>query len=181
MSYDVFIIAAARAGAATTAIRQALDLAGIPVTRVQDTVFGLDVSAAPELPSIMRAAGLECPFATVAPPLRALSFGCASILSDDAGPVLVAGMDGTDCTAFVLASPEQVGMLNLLPRGRVAARARTAEGALRLGGLSISDIQLQQQGSSLGVVLDLLDALDAQVARWALLSSPDLHILVERL
>ena len=181
MSSDVFIISSARDPGPAAAIRQAIDLAGLSPARIQDVVFGLHGASA-DLGSITNAAGLTCPFVGVSSDLRALSFSAASVLSDDANLAVVIGLAPDDCAAILVASPETVGLLNLLPRARLAARALAGpDAALRLAGLASSDVQLCKDGDSLILLHELLDDLESQSARWGLISSPDISLLLERL
>jgi hypothetical protein len=183
MSSDVFIIAAARAPGAPAAIRRALELAGVAPARVQDAIFGLGASpVVDDLEAIARSAGLACPTVGVSSPLRALSFGAASILGDDAALAVVVGLDAPDCAAVLLSAPEPVGLLNLLPRARLAARSLAGtEAVLRLAGITAADLGLTRDGDSLSCLPDLLDELESQSAPWALLRSPELALLIERL
>ncbi len=165
-------------------MREAVKLAGVSASRGQDVVFGLyGLSAMPDLEAIARAAGLSCPVAAALPSLRALFFAAASMLSDDAELSLVVGLQPNGATAFVLASPEAVGRLNLLPRARVAARSLGgAEAGLRVAGLAAADVEICQDGEPAAAGLyELLEELEAKPARWGMLSSGQTVILVERL
>src|SRR5512138_2781778 len=124
MSSDVFIISTARDAQAAAALQQALQSAGVRAAQVQDVVFGLDSALAQRaLEAIARSAGLACPVCSVSPGLRALLFAAGSILSDDAQLSLVAALYHDLSVAFLLASAEAVGRLNLLPCARIAARS----------------------------------------------------------
>jgi hypothetical protein len=182
MSSDVFIISSTCEPDPAIAIQQVVELAGVKPSRIQDAVYGPELASTPaQLEPISRAAGLNCPSVAVSSSLRALSFSASSILSDDATMTVVVGSEGDGCVAMLLASPEAVGVLNLIPRGRLAAHSVTGpESALRLAGLSIADIQLVKEGDSLLLVHEVLGELEALSARWALLSSPDVSVLIER-
>ncbi len=184
MSSDVFIISAALDADAPTAIRQAVELAGIGSSYVQDAVFGLEDSAAlPDADALLEAADLSCPTSCVYTSLRAIFFAAASILSDDVELSVVVGMEPGASAVLVLASPGAVGRLNLLPRARVAARSLAgAERALRAAELNASDVQIAKTGEHAAHFLsDLLDELDAKAARWGLVSGGEVVMLVERL
>ncbi len=164
-------------------MREAVKLAGVSASRVQDVVFGLDdLSANPDLEAIARAAGLICPVAATFPGLRALLFAASFMLSDGAELSLVVGLQPDGGTAFVLASPEAVGRLNLLPRARVAARSLAgAEAALRAAGLAAADVEICKDGEPATARLyELLEGLEAKPARWGMLSSGEAVILMER-
>ncbi len=183
MSSDVFIISSARDPDPAVAIRHAVELAGISASRIWDAVFSLGSAfASLHLDSITQAAGLTCPSVAVSSALRALSFSAASILSDDAALTVVVSMEADGCTAILLASPESVGLLNLLPPARLAARSLSApESALRLAGLTSADVQLCKEGDSLILLHDLLGELESRSERWGLLSSSDQSVLIERI
>ena len=184
MSSDVFIIAASRDADAATAIRQAVELAGIGSSYVQDALFGLDDSAAlPDVDALLQAAGLSCPTACVYTSMRALFFAAASMLSGDVELSIVVGMEPGVSAAFVLASPEAVGRLNLLPRARIAARSLAGpERALRAAELNSSDVEIVKTGEHAAHLLcDLLDELDAKAARWGMVSTGETSMVVERI
>ena len=183
MSSDVFIISAAHDRSASAAIQQALRLAGISPSHVQDAVFGLDApSALSDAQPLVQSAGLACPAACVYTSLRAIFFAAASMLSDDAQLSVVAGLDSGPGTAFVLGSPEAVGRMNLLPRARIAARSLTgAEPALRAAEITSADIEISKEGELAAPSLyDLLEELDAKPARWGMLAVGEALILIER-
>ncbi len=184
MSSDVFIISSARHLSAPVAIRQAVELAGLSPSRIQDAVFGFDGSSAfPDLDSITRGADLTCPSVGVSSSLRALFFAADSILSDDVELAVVTGLDADSSTSFLLASPEMVGRLNLLPRARLAARSLAGpEPALRLAGLASTDVDVSKTGDHGALlVIELLNELEAQSARWGLLSASTVVLLLERI
>lgn len=184
MSSEVFILSSARDPSAQNAIREAIELAGISAARVQDAAFGLgDRSAVPDLAAVARAAGLSCPVVSVSSSLRALTLEAASILSDDADLAIVCGLEDAASTAFVLAAPEPVGRLNLLPRARLAARSFAGlEPALRLAGLAPSDLEICKEGQQAPALLhELLDELEKKPARWGMLDVGGVVLLVERL
>lgn len=183
MSSDVFVLSSARDPSASTAIRRAAELAGVSLSRIQDAVFGLKpASSFPDLESISRSAGLTCPSVGVSSSLRALAFSADSILSDDAGLTVVIGLTVDECVAVLLASPETVGRLNLLPPARLAARSLNgAEPALRLAGINSSDVQICKDGDSFILLHALFDELESQTARWGLISSANLTLLIERI
>ncbi len=182
MSSEVFILSSVRDASAAFAIRQAVELAGVSRARVQDAVFGLEAGPDfPDLEAITRSAGLLCPWAGVLSGLRALSFGAASMLSDDSRLTAVVGVGGADSAAVILASPEAVGMLNLLPRARVAARSLAGPDlALQLAGLETSDAQVCKEGDSLVLLHTLLGELEQQELRWGLITSGSLALAIER-
>ncbi len=184
MSSDVFIIATARNPQGAAALQQALETAGVLPGQVQDVVFGLD-SAVPQraLETVVRSAGIACAAASVVPSLRAIFFAAASILSDEVQLSLAAGGSHEAAVAFVLASPEAVGRLNLLPCARIAARSLAGrEAALRQASLAGEDIDLAKDGQQ-GILLlhDLLDGLVAASRRWGLVTEGDAALMVERL
>ncbi len=183
MSADVFILSSACDPNPAMAIWQAAEQGGIGTARVQDAVFGLEsASGESERSVIMEAAGLTCPSAAVLSPLRALFFSAASMLGDDASLSVVVGMEGPGFAAVVLASPESVGVMNLLPRARLAARSLSGAGAaLRVAGIGATDLEVSKQGDSLIVLHDLLDALESESARWGMISSGELTLLIERI
>ena len=184
MSSDVFIIATALDTSASAAIRRAVELAGLTVDRVQDAVFGFDGSTTfPDLAAITRAADLTCPSVGVSSSLRALFFAADSILCDDAELVIVIGLHADSSTAFLLASPEMVGRLNLLPRARVAARSLAGpDPALRIAGLASADVEISKAGKyGASLAHELLDELEARSARWGLISAADSVLLIERI
>jgi hypothetical protein len=184
MSSDVFIISCARGPNPAAAIRQAAEIAGVSPRHVQDVVFGLDdpASARPDIDGILLAAGLTCPWARVFTSLRAIFFAAASIQSDDAELLVVIGLDGESSTAFLLASPEAVGRLNLLPCARLAARSLAgSEAALRLAGLTAADVQASKHGERAAPLLyDLLNELESSASRWGIVAVGNAALLIER-
>jgi hypothetical protein len=105
-------------------------------------------------------------------------------LSDDLQLSLAAGLAHEAAAAFVLASPEAVGRLNLLPRARIAARSLAGqEAALHQAGLSTEDVAVVKQAERGALLLlnDVLDELDAGSARWGLVNQGAAALLVERL
>ncbi len=184
MSSEVFIISSAQDPAAPLAIRQAADAAGVKPPLIQDAVVGMDLPAPwPDAQSLCRTTGLECPSASVLSSLRSIYFCAATILSEDIDLAVVAGLSEEGCTAFVFASAEAVGRLNLLPRARLGARSLTgAEAALRFAGIASDDVALSRQGDHAASLLhELLDELEASSARWGMLTVGDAALLVERL
>jgi hypothetical protein len=185
MSSDVFIISAARSSQGPVALQQAVELAGLQPAQVQDAIFGLDnVVARPAIEAILRSAGLACPAASVSPGLRALVFAAASILSEDVQLLLAIGLAHDAAVALLLASPEAVGRLNLLPRARIAVHSLAGqEAALREAGLPAEEVDLSKEAAhgALLVMSDLLDELEAASRRWALLSDGQTTVLLERL
>ena len=181
MASDVFIISTARNPDPVAALQQALELAGLEVARVQDAVFGLEHQASEaDLAAILRAAGLTCGFASVSPGLRAPFFAAASMLSDDVQLSLAVTLDVDAASAFVLASPEAVGGLNLFPRARIAARSLAGtEPAVRQAGLALADVEICKAGGA--ALHDVLNELDARPARWGLVTDGDMALLIERL
>ncbi len=184
MSSDVFVISTAHDASTAAAVRQAVELAGLTVDRVQDVIFGFDGSTTfPDLAAITRAADLICPSVGVSSSLRALFFAADSILCDDAELVIVIGLHADSSAAFLLASPEMVGRLNLLPRARLAARSLAGpEPALRLAGLASTEVEISKTGED-GAFLahELLDELEARSARWGLVSAAESVLLIERI
>jgi hypothetical protein len=183
MSSDVFIISSACDPAPPAVLRQAVERAGVSLSRVQDVTFGLDGASPPDLDSLTRAAGLACPSVGVSSSMRALFFAAAAILSDDIQLGLVAGLQPEACAAFLLASPEMVGLLNLLPRARLAARSLAGpDAALVSAGLAAGDIQLAKTGDHAALLLnELLGELESQSARWGMLTVSPSVLLVERI
>ncbi len=184
MSSDVFIISSVHDPSPAAAIRAAVELAGVSPSQLEDAVFGLDgISTLPDLDAIARAGGLVSPSAGVSSSLRALFFLSASILSGDTYLAVVSGLQPDGCTALVMASPEAVGRLNLLPRARLAARSLAgAEPALRVAGLASADIEVCKEGEHAAALLhELLDELDARPARWGTVTVKEATMIVERL
>lgn len=182
MSSDVFIISASHNPNVAAALQQALELASIEASRVEDAVFGLDAQdAAPDLGMIVRSAGLNCPCVRVSPRLRALFYAAASVLSDDVAVSVAVLLSEEAASAFILASPEAVGRLNLMPIARIAARSLTGrEAALREAGLGETELDFcrEDEGRAL---LDLLNELQARSARWGMVTAGELAVLIERL
>jgi hypothetical protein len=184
MASDVFVISSACDSSALTTIRHAVELAGVNPARVRDAVFGFDgFLSLPDLDSITRDAGLACPSVAVSSSLRALFFSAASILSDDVDLAVAIGLYPEACAALVLASPESVGLLNLLPRARLAARSLTgAEPAHLLTGLTSDDVQIRKDGERGALLVsELLEELESQSARWGTVTVAALTLLVERI
>jgi hypothetical protein len=189
MSSDVFVISTACDSDPSQAVRQALELGGVGASRIQDVIFGLDGIPVPDLEAVAREAGLECPAVGVSSSMRGLFFAAASILSDDAHLSLVVGLASESCAAILLASPESIGVLNLLPRLRLAGRVLQAssavtgvERALSDNGLARADVQLTRTGEHGALLLhELLAQLEADSARWGLLAVGGSALLVERL
>ncbi len=104
------------------------------------------------------------------------------MLGDDVDISLVVGLDGGSGSALVLASPEAVGRLNLLPRARIAARSLAGtDPALRAAGLAPDDVEIHTDGKDAALLLhELLDTLEARSARWGMLTVGEAVILVER-
>ncbi len=183
MSSDVFIISAARDASAPTAIGQAIQLAGVSPSHAQDAVFGLDgISDVPDVASLAEAAGLTCPTACVSTGMRAVFFAAASMLSDDAALSVAIGLSTASSAAFVLASPEAVGRINLMPRARIAARSLAGpEPALKIAGLQSTDVEISREGTQgLQSLYELLEEMDTKAARWGMLAAEKLVILIER-
>ncbi len=183
MSSDVFVISAVRDTRTPAIVQQAMELAGIGPSYIQDAIFGSDdASPVPDADSLARSAGLNCPAAYIATSLRAIFFAASSMLSDDVELSIVIGLDAVANTAFVLASPEAVGRLNLLPRARIAARSLDgSERALRAAGLDSTEVELTKAGKNAAQLLyELLEELDAKAARWGMVSTGAASILVER-
>lgn len=184
MSSEVFVISSVRDHHAFNALRHAVEQAGLEPERIQDAVFGLDGHfALPPLEGVMRQAGLSCPAVAVSSSLRAIFYSSASILSDDVNLSAVVGGDAAECAAFVLASPDMVGRLNLIPRARLAARSLAgAEAALYIAELTHQDMRILKEGESGALLLnELLDELDDQTAAWGLVTVHGAALLVERL
>ena len=183
MSSDVFIISTSRSSQATAAIREAVAQGGVPSGRIQDAIFASQASSfLTDLDRITRDAGLTCAAVGVSSGLRALAFASTSILGDDANLIVVIGMEADQVTAILLASAEAVGLLNLLPQGRVAARSLAGSGpALQAAGLAANDVSLCKEGDDLSLLHDLLAEVESQSGRWGMISSPDITILVERI
>ena len=183
MSSDVFIISAASAADPSDAIRLAVEDAGVNASRLQDAVFGSDGSSSGASPSqIVRAAGLVCGTVVVTPRLRAIFVAAQSILSGDVDLVGVVGLDASISTAFVIASPEAVGKLNIVPRARFAARSLAgSEPAMRQAELTADDVVIFKDGDDvIALVKELIEALEGRQEQWGLVSEDDLSILVER-
>jgi hypothetical protein len=182
MSSDAFIISASRSPNVAAALQQALELAALEASQVEDAVFGLEGhEAAPDLGMIVRSAGLSCATVRVSPRLRALFYAAASILSDDAAVSVAVLFGEQDSSALTLASTEAVGRLNLLPDARVAARSLTGkEAALREAGLGEIDLGVSRVDED-GALLDLLNELETRPTRWGLVTAEELALLIERL
>jgi hypothetical protein len=185
MSSDVFIISATRNPQGPAALQQAVQLAGLRPAQIQDAVFGLDNAVArPALDAILRSAGMACTSASVSPSLRGFLFASASILGDDVQLSLAVGLAHDAAVAVVLATPEAVGRLNLLPRARIAMRSLAGpEAALRAAGLPAEEVQIRKEAErgALLLVSELLDELEAASARWGLASEGETAVLIERL
>ncbi len=184
MSSDVFVIATARNTQGAAALQQALEAGGVLPAQVQEVVFGLDSAAQQRaLQSIVESAGLPCQATGVVPSLRGIAFAAASILSDEVQLSLAAGLSHEAAVAFVLASPEAVGRLNLLPCARIAARSLAGrEAALRQAGLAAEEIDLTKDGQHAILRLsDLLEELDTASRRWGLVTEGDAALIIERL
>ncbi len=183
MSSDVFVISAVSTIDPSDAIRLALESSGLNPSRLQDVIFGLEGStSSPDLAAIVRSAGLACPVVGVASSLRAVFFATQSILSGDVELVLVAGLETNKACACLLASPEAVGRLNLLPRARLAVRSLAgSESALRTTGITTSDVAIfKANGDSIALLKELIEELEAQKAQWGLVSEGEFALLVER-
>lgn len=183
MSSDVFVIASARDVDTAAALRRAVELAGVGARRVQDAVLGTDVAAELDAASLLASAGLDCPFSVVMPSPRAAFFAAEEILSEEAGIVLAAGVYAEGAGALLLASPEAVGRLNLVPCARLAARSLAGlDAALRLAELTAGDVELTRDGGQPLLVLhEMLEELEGRPARWGAVTSGTLALLVERL
>jgi hypothetical protein len=178
---DAFIISAHQAASPADAIRGALTRGEVPLGHVQDAVFGLERSSASlNVEEVARQAGLACPAASVSSSLRAVFFAAGSILSWDADLVIVACVDQDSAVAILLASPDAVGRWNLPPRARLAVRSLSgAATALRAAGIASEDISVSK--GDVMVLAELLDELEAKPARWGLIESGGLALLVERI
>ena len=120
---DVFIISIVQRANPSEVIKEAIANAGINSSRIQDVIFGFDVSLAINADKILSASGLTCSAATVSSSLRATFFAAQSILSGDVDVMIVIGMENNTSTVILLASPDAVGRWNLMPRARLAARS----------------------------------------------------------
>ena len=183
MSSDVFIISAAQDANAPKAIQKAVELAGVHPAEVHDALFGLDGSSAFEnVEALVLAAGLSCPSACVSSSLRAVFFAAASILGDDTQLSVVSALGSDPSTALVLASPESVGRMNLLPRARIAARSLVGvQPTLQAAGITDTDLEIIKRGEQAAYLLyDLLDELEAKPARWGMVQVGEALMIVER-
>jgi acetyl-CoA acetyltransferase len=184
MSSDAFIISTARNADPSSAIQEAINSASLDPSRIQDLIWGLDgTPLSSEVEEISIDAGLACPSVRVASSLRAIFFAAESILAGDVELVLVAGIDGKSCSALVLASPEAVGRLNLLPRARLAARSLNGrDSALRSAGIASGDVALARTGANAAsLVVELLESLESAQAKWGMIAAENTVLLVERI
>jgi len=183
MSSEAFIISAVHSPDPPTAIRQAVEDAGINLSRIQDLLLGTEgASSIPDAETIARDAGLICPSGVVSSSLRAIIFAAQSILSEDLELVIVLGVDNSSSTALLLASPEAVGKWNLSPRARLAARSLAGvDAALRFTEITAGDVAITKQGKN-GIFLtsELLDELEAAQAQWGLVMAGMYVVVLER-
>lgn len=184
MSSDAFIISTAHNADPSSAIQEAINSAGLQPSRIQDLIWGLDrIPRSSEAEAISIDAGLACPSVRVSSSLRAVFFAAESILAGDVEVVLAAGIDGKSCSALLLASPEAVGRLNLLPRARLAARSLDGQdSALRSAGIGPNDVALVRKGTNAAsLLIDLLENLESTQANWGLIAAESTVLLVERI
>jgi hypothetical protein len=182
MSSEVFVISAAQGTDESQALRQALEMAGIKPSRVQDVVFGVEGSASTADPmAAVRAAGLTCPAVSVSPSLRAVFFAATSILSRDSELTVAVGMSGEGSAALVLGGPEAVGRWNLMPRARIAERSLAgAEAALRRAGLTTGEVTVTKTGNSIGLVNAVVQELERGEEPWGMVAAGKLALLLQR-
>jgi acetyl-CoA acetyltransferase len=180
---DAFIISAAKDVQPAEAMRQAIQNAGVHLSRVQDVIFGLDEPRSVDTEKIMGDAGLACPTATVSSSLHAIFFAAQSILSGDVDVLIVIGIESNSSTAFLIASPDAVGRWNLMPRARLAVRSLSGiDPALRTAELTSSDVTIVKDGKQ-GVLLikELLEELEQKSGRWGMVVMNELTLLIERI
>jgi len=178
---DVFIISVVQSANPSEAIRQAIEHAEVDSSRVQDVVFGLDKSHSVDADEILSTSALTSSTAAVTPGLRAAFFAAQSILSGDADVVIVLGVEDAVSTAILLASPDAVGRWNLMPGARLAARSLTgAASALHMAGIELKDVDVTKDGRN-GVTLirEAVEELERQSARWGMVATGDLALLIE--
>jgi hypothetical protein len=180
---DAFIISAVQHKNPSKTIRQVIDKAGTDSVRVQDVIFGLDEPTTISAKRILTVSSLTCSAAAVSSSLRAAFFAAQSILSGDAGVVIVVGIEKNICTAMLLTSPDAIGRWNLMPRARLAARSLTGvDSALRTAELESKDITIIKSGKhGASLIKETLDALEQQSARWGMVTMNELALLIERI
>jgi hypothetical protein len=184
MSSEAFIISSSRNADPSAAIRQAVESAGVNLSRIQDLLLSLDGSVSVPIGEIIvRDAGLSCPTTIISSGLRAVIFAAQSILSGDVELVVVLGVDSTASTSLLLASPEAVGKSNLVPRARIAARSLAGvDVVLRFAEITSGDVTVTKQGED-GILLlnELMDELEATQAQWGLVTTGQYAIVMERI
>ena len=180
---DVFIVSIVQHADPSEAIRQAIGKAGVNASRVQDVVFGLDKPHSIETNKILSTSALNCSTAVVTPGLRSSFFAAQSILAGDADVVIVLGLGDDVPTAILLASPDAVGRWNLMPGARLAARSLTgAASALRTAGIELKDVNVTKDGrNGVALVREAVEELERQSARWGMVTSGNLALLIERI
>jgi acetyl-CoA acetyltransferase len=180
---DVFVISAVSNTDSAQVIRQAVQSAGADSLRVQDVIFGLDEPRSTDTEKILSASGLTCSTTTVSSSLRATFFAAQSILSLDVDVVIVIGVEANASIALLLASPDAVGRWNLMPRARLAARSLNgADSALRTAELESKDIVIIKDGKhGAAIIKELLDELEQKSARWGIVTTKELALLIERI
>jgi hypothetical protein len=116
----------------------------------------------------------------VSPSLRAVFFAAQSILSGDAEIAVIILADEESYLALLLASPDAIGRWNLLPRARLAVRSLTGvDSALQVAGIAPDDIHVIKDNAL--SISDLLDELEDKSARWGMVSTGRLALLMERI
>ncbi len=183
MSSEVFLLSCIRHTDPAEAIRLAVQRAEIPAKQVKDALFGFERSfTAPGLQDTARKAGLNCPVVSISSSMRAIFFGAQSILGDGVEAIVVAGVDGRGTCALVLVGPEAMGRWNLVPRARIAARSMEGvDAALRQADIKAEDVAvLEQDSGGARLVSDVLDELETRKARWGLVTTGEMSLLLER-
>jgi hypothetical protein len=180
---DAFIISTVKNAKPAEALRQAIQNAGMHLSRVQDVIFGLDEPRSVDTKKIIGDAGLTCSTATVSSSLRAIFFAAQSILSGDVDIVIIVGMEDDVSTTILLASPDAVGRWNLIPRARLAARSLSGvDPALRTAELTSSDVTIVKDGKQGALLIkELLEELEQEAGRWGMVTMNELVVLIERI
>ncbi len=180
---DAFIISAVQHKNSSKAIRQAIELAELDSSRVQDVILGLDTPKKISAKRILSASSLTCSVAAVSLSLRAAFFAAQSILSGDENVVIVVGVAANFSTAMLLASPDAIGRWNLMPRARLAARSLNGvEAALRAAEIETKDVTITKSGKNgARLIKETIDELEEKSERWGLVKSNEIALLIERI
>ena len=180
---DAFIISIVQRANPSEAIRQVIDDSGIDSSRVQDVIFGLDESMLIHADKILSASNLTCSAAAVSSSLRGTFFAAQSILSFDAGVLIVVGIETLVSTAMLLVSPDAVGRWNLMPRARLTARSLNGlESALKAAEIELKNVATTKDGKrGAALIKETIDELEQKSARWGMVTMNELALLIERI